>query len=216
MKTLVVVLVLFLSVTVTNAQNLSFGPTAGFGHSFIKIDREDIDKHFWPGWNAGVKLVYSVNENWGVSGDIKFSAEGGNNTLDVAGDHFEWKYRSYYVRIPIQAVYFFGELGNAVRPKISLGPSVGFLVAGDSKAYINGGLDNEWKTKELLEGFDFGVTGAVGANFKLGGDKWLNTDIAYYHGITNVAMINEMRNRNITFNIGVTFPIGSVTPESKK
>jgi hypothetical protein len=215
MKTLVVVFALLCSITISNAQNLSFGPTAGFGHAFVSEDREK-DNHFWPAWNAGVKLVYSFNPNWGASADLKFSGEGGNTTLDIGGNHQEWKYRAYYVRVPIQAIYFFGDLGDAVRPKISLGPSVGFLVAGDSKAYINDALDNSLKTKDIFDGFDFGMTGAVGANFKLGGDKWLNTDISYYHGITDVGLLNEIRNRTIMLNIGLTFPIGTVTPENKK
>jgi outer membrane protein W len=151
-----------------------------------------------------------------MSADLKFSGEGGKNTFDAGGNHQEWKYRAYYIRVPIQAVYFFGDLGDVVRPKISLGPSAGFLVAGDSKAYINDALDSKLKTKDLLEGFDFGLTGAVGVNFKLGGDKWLNTDISYYHGITDAGIFIELRNRNVMLNIGLLFPIGTVTPENKK
>lgn len=207
MKIFAVVVVWLSSIIVSDAQNLSFGPTAGFGHSFIS-EGNNKDNHFWPCYNAGIKLVYSVMTHWGISADLKFSGEGGHNSLSESGSEYEWKYRANYVRIPVQGIYFFGDLGDAVRPKLSLGPSMGFLVGGESKAVIDEAVDAKLRTKDVLEGFDFGVTAAIGANFRLGGNKWLNADIAYYHGITNIAQdLNTIRNRNLTVNVGLMFPI---------
>lgn len=211
MKTITTALVLFMTISAAQAQNLSFGPTAGFGHTWLAAKNTTYDNKFFPGFNAGVKLVYSVVPNWGLSADVKFSGEGGKIAGDVAGSPVETSYRAHYIRVPVQAIYFFGKLGDAVRPKVSLGPSVGFLVGGDTKYEVNGTQTNSAKTSDIFDGFDAGINGAVGANFRLGGGKWLNTDVTYYHGFNNIIDGSgpAIRNRNLGINIGVTFPIGT-------
>jgi hypothetical protein len=43
------------------------------------------------------------------------------------------------------------------------------------------------------------------------GNVWLNTDIGYYHGLTNMNDVssNEMKNRNLALNVGLAFGIGT-------
>lgn len=209
MKTMTIALVLFFSVSALHAQHLSFGPTVGFGHSWLSVEDATYNNEFHPAYNAGVKLVYSTNTNWGFSADVKFSGEGGKIEDELAGTSFEYRYRANYIRVPLQGIYFFGQHGNAVRPKISLGPSFGFLVGGEIATKTNGVETSVVKTDDVFDGFDVGATGAVGANFSLGGGKWLNTDISYYHGFTNVADASpRVRNRNLGINVGLLFPLG--------
>jgi len=196
-----------------HAQHISLGPTAGFGHSWLRVeDREDgMDNKFHPSYNFGAKLVYSIVEHWGVSADVKFSSEGGSINGDAGLDEGKLIYRANYIRVPLQGVYFFGNLGDKVRPKVSLGPSFGFLVGGKLKAEANNGDNEEFgDAKDLYESFDLGGTASVGANFKLSGNMWLNADIAYYHGFTNANKLSDqkIRNSNLTLNVGVLFPIG--------
>ena len=198
--------------TAINAQNLSLGPTAGFGHAWATTSGIEADKQFHGAYNIGGKLVYSFMSHWGVSADVKFSGEG----VNIGNDQDDKiVIRANYLRIPLQGIYFFGDYGQAVRPKISLGPSFGFLTGGKTKLYEDGEVVNEGKTKDVLDGFDFGLTGAVGANFRIAEATWLNADIAYYHGLTNTAKSGEFKNRNIGINIGVLFPLGTVTPAKK-
>lgn len=196
-----------------NAQNLSLGPTAGFGHSFVSHDNDDNDNEFWPSYNAGAKLVYSFVSHWGISAAVKFSGEGAKQSALAGNDEYEYRYRANYIRVPLEGIYFFGELGDAVRPKLAIGPSFGFLIGGESETKINGTVNNTVKTKDVFDSFDFGLTGAAGANFRLGGDKWLNTDITYYHGLTDIStspVAGKIKNRNIGLNVGILFPIGTV------
>lgn len=200
---------LFFSVSALHAQHLSFGPTVGFGHTWLSVKDATYDNKFYPAYNAGAKLVYSTNTNWGFSADVKFSGEGGKIEDELAGDMFEYQYRANYIRVPVQGIYFFGKTGNAVRPKISLGPSLGFLVGGEISTKENGVETSTVKTNDVFDGFDVGANAAVGANFSLGGGKWLNTDIGYYHGFTNVSdMSPRVRNRNVSLNVGLLFPLG--------
>jgi hypothetical protein len=208
MKTQVTALVMMFVCSV-NAQTLFIGPVAGFGHSFLSIKNNSFDKQFFPSFAAGAKIVYSIGSHWGVSTDLKVTGEGGRFKGDLAGDEYESKYRAHYIRIPFQALYYFGNPGGMIRPKVALGPALGFLIGGKSTVDINGEETNSFDTKDVLEGFDFGVNSAVGINFRLPGNKWLNTDIMYYHGVSNVsASVTNIRNKTLAINVALIFPIG--------
>lgn len=215
MKKILVSVAAVLSVSLINAQNLSFGPTAGVGHSWITIDYEDdaLDNTFFASYNVGAKLVYSFVSHWGISADVKFSSEGGSKKGNVTGgDHHDYNYRMNYIRIPIQGIYFFGDLGDKVRPKVALGPSFGFLVGGRTKLEVNEEDANEYEADEIFEKSDIGLTASAGANFNLGKGRWLNTDLTYYHGFKQILRPPtdiDVNNRGIGINIGITFPLGT-------
>jgi len=190
------------------AQHLSLGPTAGFGHSWLSDGESASKNRFNPSYNIGGKLVYSTLTNWGFSLDAKFSGEGG-----TIGDNSDDKtvINLNYIRVPVQAIYFFGKVGNAIRPKVSLGPSFGFLIGGKTKDYENGNLVTEVKSKDYVKSFDLGINGAVGLNFRIAKATWLNADISYTHGLTDLSKISgngDLKQRNLGLNVGVLFPIG--------
>jgi|ERR1044071_9171266 hypothetical protein len=208
MKTLVTALVLMLACSV-NAQTLSIGPVAGFGHSSLSIKNIPFDKQFFPSFAAGAKIIYSIGSHWGISTDLKVTGEGGSFKGDVSGDNYESRYRAHYIRIPIQGIWYFGKSDDMIRPKFTLGPALGFLIGGKSTVDINGEETSSADTKDVLEGFDFGVNSAFGINFRLPGNKWLITDITYYHGVSNVsASVGTIKNRTLMLNVGLIFPIG--------
>jgi hypothetical protein len=208
MKRIMILMMLIASFTFLQAQTLSIGPTAGFGHSSLSTTNNSFNKKFFPAYNIGAKMVYSFVHTWGIGVDIKFSGEGGKSVGDAVGGEYEYKYRANYIRVPVQAIYFFGKLGDAIRPKISLGPSLGFLIGGESVEKLNGVRNNSVNTSNVFDGFDFGISAAAGANFRLGGDKWLNTDFTYYYGLSNISSsASTIKNRSLGINIGVTFPI---------
>ncbi len=212
MNKLFVVLPLCITVICAHAQNLSFGVIGGIGHSWTSIDKlSGTDTRLHANYNIGGRLVYSFESNWGVSGDVKFSSEGhtvgiSNKTKNVT--------RANYIRIPIQAIYFFGEFGDRVRPKISLGPTFGILVGGKSKTYVNDNRITRVKTKDYWKSFDFGFTAAAGGNVRIAPSTWLNLDLSYYLGLADVTDIGaDGGNRNIGINVGVTFPLATLRPE---
>lgn len=208
-KTLIVSALFILTISV-HAQNLSFGPTGGLGHSWINTSNPSVNR-FHPYYNIGGKMVYSFVTNWGVSGDIKFSSEG--RTAGVSSDN-KTVTRANYIRIPLQGIYFFGKYGDRVRPKISIGPSFGFLVGGKSRSIVNGNETAVSRTKSYTKGFDFGFTIAGGGNVRIAPATWLNLDLAYYHGLTDIFENSFVaRNRNLGIDIGVTFPIATIMPD---
>ena len=208
-KKCLMIFLVFFSAKSLMAQHLSIGPTAGIGHSWISTDNENTNNksRFHPAYNVGVKLVYSILSNWGLSTDVKFSSEGGTRGVDKDNKTIA---RINYLRIPIQGIYFFGKYGDKVRPKISIGPSFGFVVGGKNKEYQNGNLISSVDIKPLVNSFDIGLNAAVGANIRVCKKTWLNADITYYNGFKNINTNSAVKNKNrgLGLNIGVLFPLG--------
>ena len=188
---------------ISKAQTVSFGPTGGFGHSWISNSAGDTK--FNPAWNAGVSVVYSSLNHFGFGADVKYSAEG--NKIEQAG--ITNAINTNYVRVPLKAIYFFGKESDVVRPKISAGPTFGFLTDA-SEVTTNEGVKVKTDATDNIKGFDFGLNAAAGLNFKLAQRTWLNTDLAYYQGLTDITKNTNTtrRNANVGVNVGLLVGIG--------
>jgi outer membrane protein W len=188
--------------------NLSLGGTAGFGHAWLS---NATNSTYQPAGNLGLSLTYSTETNWGFGADLKWSIEGGKTSTS----NFTNTTRLDYVRVPLKVMYFFGERGNAFRPKLTVGPSVGFLIGGNNKATtISGDTKTTVETKagDFAKSIDFGVNASAGFNYRLVDRTWLNVDLNYYHGLSDIieAAAIDQKNRNIGINVGVSFGIGKV------
>ncbi len=210
----------------TSAQSrFSLGPNAGFGGAWIDNFK---DNKYKPAGNFGVSLIYSTESSFGIGADLKYSFEGGERhfqttipgtTLttveDIALD---------YIRIPVKAMWFFGNYGNRVRPKVSVGPSFGFLVGGKTDITTTTSTGAAVYQKKLdseddWDKFDIGVTASAGLNYRLVKNIWFNADLAYLHGLRDAreddkknpatypgyAQNQSYKNRNLQINIGVNF-----------
>ena len=209
MKKWMIIIVVSMSAASLTAQHITLGPTAGFGHGWISNDDNGTTEknRFHPSYNVGAKLVYSIMSHWGVSADVKFSSEGGTMGTDNNNKTIS---RINYIRVPLQGIYFFGAYGDKVRPKISVGPSFGFVAGGKVKDYENNKVTSNVAIKDYLNKVDVGLNAAVGANIRLCKSTWLNTDITYYHGFTDITKAaGNAKLRGIGINVGVLFPIGT-------
>jgi hypothetical protein len=178
--------------------NLSLGPNAGFGHTWMSGKG---DNTYQPAGNFGVSAVYSHNNHLGLGVDLKYSIEGGKKEIA----NVDVKTRLNYLRIPIKAMYFFRDYGASLRPKVSLGPSFGFLVGGKQEV---GSL--EFDAKDIYNSFDVGLLASAGFHYNLVTNTWLHFDVSYYHGLSDISEAAETnKNRNIGINLGVAFGIRS-------
>ena len=190
-------------------KNVSFGPIIGLGHAWMTGLQGDKEFKFAP--SAGLTLVYSAGEHWGFGMDAKFSREGVKLNPPLPGTVST--INAHYMRVPFKAMYFFGQLGDKVRPKIMAGPSLGFLVGGKQTLEVNDETIAEVKSKDILNTFDIGVNSGLGLNMRLTRNTWLNTDVTYYHGLRDIRKngVFDWKNRNIAWNVGVAFGIGTIT-----
>ncbi len=195
---------LFSSSKLSAQDNMSLGPIAGFGHSWISGS----DNKYQPAGSVGITFTYSPIAHLGFGADLLYSIEGGkwqagaNNIITKAD----------YIRMPLTVKYFFGQVGDRLRPRIQLGPSFGFLIGGHQVVET---ADKEEQlsrtaTMDILKSVDVGIAVGAGLNYRLMQKTWLLADVSYYNGLTKVYNNTAVdgRNRNIQFNLGVAFGIG--------
>lgn len=189
---------MFMVMSLSAQLNVSFGPNAGFGNTWMSGEGKS---QYQPAGNFGVSLIYSATEHFGVGTDLKYSIEGGKREIN----NVEYSNRLNYVRIPVNAYYFFNNYGDRVRPKISIGPSFGFLVGG--KRMVNDVESGD--IKDHFKGFDLGIQTTAGVHTRLVSNTWLTLDAGYYHGLSDISeAAGAHRNRNLQFNVGLAVGIG--------
>lgn len=181
----------------TQAQTWSIGPQVGVGYNWMSKMDNDKGKI---GFNAGFIVNYSNEENFGLGLGAKYSREGVITT--VAGRDMETTID--YVRLPLTFTAYFNDLSNNFRPKIYLGPQVGFIVGGETEMFSENGLATI-SSKDAFNDFDYGLVGGVGFNYRIAPATWLNFDVTHYHGLKNVSDALDSNNRNVSVNFGVAF-----------
>jgi hypothetical protein len=217
MKRIILGSLLISTAFVANSQNLSMGPVAGINHSWLTSSGNN--KHFNPGLNVGGTLTYSFNPSWGVGADLLFSMEGVKNRSESNLTTNTRDANLNFVRFQPKLIHFFGDLGDAVRPKLFVGGSLGLLAGGSTKTIVSthdesADVVNKVPSKDLYRNFDAGVLAGGGINWRIGKATWLNTDVVYNNGLVDLSKNNNNWNasRSVSFNLGVTFPIGTVEP----
>lgn len=183
--------------TMLNAQEESrhsLGPTVGYNHAWISGDAEGVSAK--PGFNVGLIYNYSLQEHWGLGLGLLYSVEG----YKIDGTDADANVS--YVRIPLRVQYFFGEWGQAFRPKLYAGPSLAFLAGAKTKQG-----SNTIDFKDQVEGFDVGLLVGLGFNYRMSERIWLNFDLGYTNGFLDVAKseLSENKNRLVNANVGVAF-----------
>jgi len=164
----------------------SIGVKGGFGHSFI-VPYSNYD--FMPSWNAGISAVYAPKQHWGIGLDVTYSGEG----VKLKSGDYTNTTQLDYLRVPIKAIYFFRTYEEDFRPKISLAPTLGFMV--------NDHDNNGFKST------DFGGSLSLGFNYRLLRAVWLNVDASYYQGVIDIYQGNNENdlNGNVRLDLGVSF-----------
>jgi len=164
----------------------SIGVKGGFGHSFVIPYKNYI---FNSSWDAGLSMMYAPGVHWGVGADVLYSAEG--TSLKTEGVTYATKLD--YVRVPIKATYFFRKYEDDFRPKVSLGPTVGFMV-------------NDHGNKGF-QTFDFGASASLGFNYRLLRAVWFNADVTYNQGFLDIYHSNSETdlNGNVRLDLGFSF-----------
>lgn len=178
----------------------SIGPRVGV--NLAKVTELD-DAEVNPGLVIGLTSMYSIQETFGLGVDLLYSQEGhridvGNTETSVGVD---------YIRLLPTFNIFFRDLGESFRPKIYIGPSLGFLVSAESKVEDS---KTEVDVKDAYNGFDLGLLGGLGFNYRLANRTWLNVDGRFIQGLLDVrenktGPFDGVKNQNIQFSVGIAF-----------
>jgi len=193
MKVLLTVIFMSSAFLSIKAQSLSVGPILGSNYSSIS---EANNGERLLGLSAGIFANYSINEKIGLNLKALYSQMG------IASSISDDNLRLNYLQIPLTGVYYFGQIGDKFRPKVFLGPYVGFLL--NAK---NGDID----IKDSFNSIDLGGQIGLGFNYSLKNSRWLNVDLGYSTAFTNVYSISNQTGQNnaLFLNVGLSFPVGN-------
>ncbi len=182
---------LILAITATGfSQYVTFGRAFSFGHAFIT--EKDVQHKFFFSLTGGLSITYAKQENYGFAADLVYSTEGSKTEQNLGGVNTENKIKLSYIRVPLKAIYFLGDYGDNIRPKLVAGPSFAFLVGADS---------NKENSYDDFNKIDVGVHLGVGANKLICDRIWLNTDITYTQGLVDIKEGNTGNGINLNGNI---------------
>ncbi len=170
--------------------------------NFRGEDVEDFDNR--TAFNLGLVLNYSVAEKVGLSLEADYSSQGAK--LDLAG--IESTTKLDYIRTTLLFNYFMGTNEMTIRPKLFVGPYLGFLTSAQGKVG-EGNYDDS--SDGVYKSMDFGGSFGAGLHLKVGEKIWLTPDVRYNLGFTNIydAGSDDISGRNgvLSVNLGLTFPL---------
>ena len=195
MKRYLLIAGLCLGATFTFAQKNSIGPFVGINSSWISdYGGDGGDVRNLIGLNAGLKYTYSNYVRFGLGADLAFSQEG----VIVKNGGISTKTTLNYVRIPLKVYYFFNNLENPFRPKVYLGPSLGFMTKAKVKS---AGVTTD--VTDFIQNFDLGIQVGTGFNYKFAPRSWFTFDLNYTHGLSNIVKA-ESTTSHYNRSVGVT------------
>ncbi len=164
----------------------SIGIKGGYGHSFIMPYS---DYAYNSSWDGGISFIYAPWKHFGVGLDALYSSEGASFKIsdDIQSVQLN------YIRVPVKAIYFFRDYEKDFRPKIAIGPTIGFLM----------NESNNGQASFL----DVGANASLGFNYRLARAIWFNADASYYNGFTDIYSGNTLYdfNGNIRLDLGISF-----------
>lgn len=192
---ILVCLASLLSMSQLSAQDdFSIGPRVGL--NFSNVSNVDNSESL-TGLALGLTSTYSISESTGLTFDILASHEG-----YAIGDN---EFKLSYVQIPIYFDVFFGDLGQAFRPKVYAGIVPGFLTG----VKFNGDKVN----KDPYSSFNLGLSGGLGFNARVVNRVWLNADLRAYMGISDVSASGEGEKvslRTVQPSIGLCYGLSKI------
>lgn len=174
-------------------EKFSMGPRVGVNFASVGGDNV-LDAEANTRLVLGLTSTYSINEKAGIGIDLLYSGEGSER-----GDELE-NLAMNYLRIPIMFQYFFRDIEDDFRPKIYAGVAPGFLLTAEV---------GEQDVKDSYNSFDLGGTAGLGFHYRLSPrGVWLNTDLRYMRGLSNLLDNNgatELFNKQWQASVGVAF-----------
>jgi len=199
-------------------QRFSAGPRLGLNLSNYWGNADNMK--FTPGVAAGVFLMYSSLNHFGISADFLYSQRG----TEYNDGRIKFRQRVNYLEIPVVARYFLTLEGN-FRPNIFIGPSLGIKLNAKrlNGEYLTGSgpvinADNGSDFNDL----DLGGTGGFQLNWGTGNRQHFLIDARYTLGLSNVINLpnrwtprNTLQNSTISIALGYSFGVGREHPSRR-
>jgi hypothetical protein len=169
------------------------GPAAGLTFQY------DLSEHF------GIRLGAGYQRK-GTRDEVLFTDVNGTptGTADVA-------YTTDFLTFPLMARYAFGQ---ATRFSVGLGPYAGMLLQAKETWSGTGLQGGDVDRTDDLEPWDFGLSASASAAWSLGGNLWINAEVRYDKGLTNISALpvvddGSIRTNAVSLLVGCSYRFGS-------
>lgn len=204
--------IMILAATTTNAQDKtptttsqwSIGPKAGV--NLTHFWGSDVNHDFSNPRVAeqfGAFVTWSNDRWYAVSGELLYSSKGSRYKYENFLGDYKTVTKVSYIEMPILFRAFLKRDGM-VRPHLSAGPSLGFLVVANTK-----GVDPKTDATSFMSNankVDVGMNFGGGVNIRVK-KIWINPELRYNLGLISLAENSSVRNGALTLSVGVGFPI---------
>ncbi len=181
-------------------QRFSAGPRLGVNLS--NFTGGSVDTKPIAGLAAGVFLMYSSLNHFGISADLLYSQKG-------AKIQAPYKQRINYLEIPIALRYFLNR-GGDFRPNLFVGPAIGFKL---SATETNLTTDARRDMASEINAVDLGLLAGFQLNFKgLGARQRFLIDGRYTYGLPETFTRTDVNRHNSVFTLTLGYGFG-VGPE---
>lgn len=178
-------LIIILSSTISQAQDLSYGFTGGLNMNTISTKSDDGGLKI--GFNIGGIVQYRLKPDMSIVANIKLSAKGQqfSKIIDDQNNYFKIYHSTalYYIDIPVLYQYSIKDLIG-----LEIGPSFNFCLGGHDKSKIGNTTSDISKfEKGTYNPFEFGLAFGVFTR-DLGQSSFNNIfiEFRYFLGLTNV------------------------------
>jgi hypothetical protein len=199
-KLIVVCAAVLMFAAIASAADFTFGVKAGVSLSNIRWSDDDGSETSLIRPTFGLLGAYNLSPALAIQAELNYLITG-EKWADTDGYSYVEAYN--YLHIPVLVKYRFIGKGNIV-PFVFGGPSIGILIGGGEKEYLNGELNDEWSAKDWMKSTDFGADFGAGIEFRVSNMK-LFTELRYCLGLTNAYQFTtkfSAKNSTIVLSIG--------------
>lgn len=183
MKTLIIVLFSFFTLSIISNAQMQIGSRAGLNIANTKGDDANIgdtDLDSRTGFNGGIFFMYQFSDLFAIQPEVYYTMKGA--TLNI--NSFDFTFSVDYIEVPVLLKLIIPVDGSNIRPSIFAGPSVGFNTTAKVKVEFDGESEEE-DVKDDIKSTDFGIVFGGGVGIMIGKNE-LGFDIRYILGLSTI------------------------------
>lgn len=185
MKNFIFLLLIFFTLSIVKAQDISYGLKAGINYGKTKSSESDYNKYIDPviGPHFGVFADICITEKFSVQPELLYSNVGFKISGNTDYMGYEYKGKLNYLSIPIMAKY---NIKDGFY--LEAGPYFGYLLSAKETEEFTGNVEefkstsDSYDIKDDFKALDFGI--GVGACYQL--ENGLIFDARYVYGLSDI------------------------------
>ncbi|MGE5409586.1 MAG: porin family protein [Clostridiales bacterium] len=210
-KSLLVLITLLFNLSISNAQDFSFGIKGG--GSLVKMKFENLNSDYETnyGFSFGIMEVYRSNQLLSLEADLLYSQKGTKYLIEQI---YHTTYTLEYLSLPILAKLYLPEI-SFLKTHLDLGPSFNYLISYQKEIQVQYDPNKTYlfyypspiDYNKNLNSFDMGLIAGLGFDCQLFSHT-ISLDTRYEIGLTDINKDlgnGSIKNRTFSLFLGYLF-----------